>query len=212
MRKIRGFATGLRNGSWSQTKYTNLTQYSPYSSEIRKIVKENHKLPSINDKLLIKTYKAKNGLIHPINEDDIRKVLHKIPSEFLMNLRAIYLCSGSEKQKNYSNVRFGTYHDYYKTIFLHPFPESKCIQYDKKPKPSISLEYERHGAIWYKEGKGWNLQFDIHSLRSLYLKDVLIHEIGHHVENISHDIKHKSYAQREKFADWFALEYGMKKK
>lgn len=43
MRKIRGFPNGLRSGAWSENKFTNLTPYSPYSTEIYNIAKENNK-------------------------------------------------------------------------------------------------------------------------------------------------------------------------
>lgn len=43
MRKIRGFSNGLRSGAWSENKFTNLTPYSPYSTEIHNIAKENNK-------------------------------------------------------------------------------------------------------------------------------------------------------------------------
>ncbi|WP_284730481.1 hypothetical protein [Bacillus sp. SM2101] len=35
-------------------------------------------------------------------------------------------------------------------------------------------------------------------------------ETGHHVENISHDFKKKNYEERERFAEWFALEFRIK--
>lgn len=82
------------------------------------------------------------------------------------------------------------------------------MEFANKPKPSICLDYERHGATWIMENSNCKLMFDTRSLYSFYLYDVLFHEIGHHVEIISHDIKHKTYNQRE----WFALEFGIKKR
>ncbi|MGM7683365.1 ImmA/IrrE family metallo-endopeptidase [Cytobacillus sp. Hm23] len=210
MRKIRAFSNGLRNGAWSEQKFTNLTPYSPYSTEIYKIVKENTKSLNNPKGIFIKRYHPINEFFHPINEKDIKKVIDSVPSQFLSDLRGIFLCGGTHKQQHFSELRFGTYHDHYKAIFLFPFPKTKCLSYNTKPKPSIRLSYERHGATWIAEDSKWRLQFDEKSIHSFYLNDVLFHELGHHVENISHDIKHKNYEQRERFAEWFALEFGIK--
>lgn len=41
MRKIRGISNGLRSGAWSENKFTNLVQYSPYNCTklLRKTIK-----------------------------------------------------------------------------------------------------------------------------------------------------------------------------
>lgn len=213
MRKIRGFPNGLRSGAWSENKFTNLTPYSPYSTEIHNIAKENDKIifSEEQDEIFIRTYKPSNGFIHPLKQDDIKQAINSIPLQYLSDLRGIFLCSGSKKQKYSGEIRFGTYHNYYKSIFLFPFPEAKYIEYNTKPKPSTCIEYERHGAIWMKENLKWKIQFDARSLHSFYLNDVLYHEIGHHVQNITQDRKFKTYDENERFAEWFALEFGIKR-
>lgn len=79
--------------------------------------------------------------------------------------------------------------------------------YDNEPPPLARQEYERINARIYPEGKSWILEFDEKSLKEFYLRDVLIHEIGHVVE----------YAKRssgtrltEEFAEWFVREYGFR--
>ncbi|MGD1941771.1 MAG: hypothetical protein ACFB0G_10705, partial [Leptolyngbyaceae cyanobacterium] len=52
----------------------------------------------------------------------------------------------------------------------------------KHPKPTTIQEYERMGAKWIQDESGWYLEFDRLSLRRFYLYDVLLHELGHHVD------------------------------
>ena len=47
---------------------------------------------------------------------------------------------------------------------------------------------------------------DEESLKRFYLQDVLMHELGHHVD--SPNFISKSDKKAEGFAEWFASEYG----
>lgn len=46
--------------------------------------------------------------------------------------------------------------------------------------------------------------YDLNALPTFYLQDVLMHEIGHHVDGRPNTTK----KERESFADWFAAEHG----
>jgi len=210
MRRVNGWANGLRSGPWSENKLTNQAEYSPYDTEIYRITKESERLLDKEEGILYRTYKPHPESFHPTNQEQIQKIINNIPSHYLTGLKGIFLCSGSKKQLNCNEFRFASYNDFYKVIYLFPFPKTMCLHYKTKPKPSICIEYERHGTRWIEENNGWVLKFDKKSIQSFYLKDVLFHELGHHVENQFHDIKHKSDKQRERFAEWFAIEYGLK--
>jgi hypothetical protein len=41
------------------------------------------------------------------------------------------------------------------------------------------------------------------TVRDFYLNNVLMHEIGH-----INDARNTSFRKRERYADWFAIEYG----
>jgi hypothetical protein len=70
------------------------------------------------------------------------------------------------------------------------------------PKPSVRREYERAGAFWRQVTGGWQLEFAPESLRRFYLNDVLLHEVGHHVNRGSR----KNKRDAEAFANWMAIE------
>ncbi len=59
------------------------------------------------------------------------------------------------------------------------------------------------GARIVSDSAGSYIQFDLESLRRFYLYDVLIHEIGHHVER---DTGRGPGPASERFAKWFAVE------
>ncbi len=74
------------------------------------------------------------------------------------------------------------------------------------PKPNIQREYERIGANYYFKNGYWTRSFDEMSLKRFYTRDVLIHELGHHVDRKNN----KDYNAKERFAEWFVEEYGFR--
>lgn len=208
MKKGHPRASGTRSGFWSENKCTNLTPYSPYFSQAYKLMDTYwEQLENATEPFL---YEAEPtlGFIQPLSLMEITKVFSYIPEVFVTNLKGIFLCPGSQKQRKSNVVIYGSYNDSYRTIFIYPFHESMAILYKTKPKPSICQEYERHGVTWTKENRGWQLNFSIEALRSFYIRDVFIHELGHHVDNISLGIKNLNASER--FAEWFAYEFGMR--
>jgi hypothetical protein len=61
VRKNRGFANGLRSGQWSENKFSKLVPYSPYSTEMYKIIKQMKKL-------LIFIMGFSSGHINPVKD------------------------------------------------------------------------------------------------------------------------------------------------
>lgn len=210
MRRVRPQNSSTRSGMWSQNKFTNLTPYDPYFSEADRIA-EWAGIDEHEGETLYFEWKPAPGLIQPLTLQDVRSALGRAPEEFTKDLKGVFLCRGSRKQLQTHGITYGCYSGFYRSIFLFPFYESRKIYYHRKPKPSISMEYERHGAVWNREERGWNFEFSPESLRSFYTWDVLYHELGHHIDYMN-GWDHKNDRQRERFAEWFAMEYGMRKK
>jgi hypothetical protein len=59
------------------------------------------------------------------------------------------------------------------------------------------------GGKWEQEGRRWRLVWTEKAIRDFYLNNVLIHEIGHTIDD-----RNSSFQDRERFANWFAVEYG----
>ena len=60
---------------------------------------------------------------------------------------------------------------------------------------------ERAGILGTAERDGYVLQFSEDTLRAFYLRDVLLHEIGHHVDRSNFFSKKDAAAER--YAKWF---------
>ena len=55
------------------------------------------------------------------------------------------------------------------------------------------------------KGARWQLVWTEEAIRDFYLNNVLIHELGHIL-----DSRNTSHRDRERYAEWFALEMGYK--
>jgi hypothetical protein len=53
------------------------------------------------------------------------------------------------------------------------------------------------------QGSQWELHWSEATLRDFYLNNILIHELGHLL-----DQRNNSYTDRERYAEWFAIEHG----
>ena len=131
--------------------------------------------------------------------------LSKVPSHFLKDLKAIITLSGSKKiEKVVSKFCYGTYSNDW--IFLSPYPKSYLVwEWRKGISPNYLIRYKQAGARVEEIKGGMQVVFNEISLKRFYLQDVLMHEIGHHVDV---DLRSTTFRKRENFAKWFATEYG----
>lgn len=128
-----------------------------------------------------------------------------MPAKFVENLEAIVLLGGTTKQRKSAYRRYGVY--FSNKIFIHAYPKCQLERrYKHAPKPSILNEYKRAGARIEKLSSTLSIQFDKHSLRKFFEQDVLVHEIGHHVDRAN--FHRKTHKKIEGFAEWFATHYG----
>jgi hypothetical protein len=91
------------------------------------------------------------------------------------------------------------------TIYLYPIEESLVESFADPPKPAQRVEAAMYGAVWQLAGGRWQLVWTEDSIRDFYLNNVLIHELGHILDN-----RNSRPLDRERFAEWFAIEHGYK--
>ena len=61
-----------------------------------------------------------------------------------------------------------------------------------------------YGGRWEQESCGWwKLVWTEQALKDFYLNNILIHELGHLL-----DERNTRSIDRERFAEWFAIQYG----
>ena len=62
------------------------------------------------------------------------------------------------------------------------------------------------GGRWRQSGPTeWELVWTEAAVKDFYLNNILIHELGHLLDN-----RNRSYTDRERYAEWFAIEHGYK--
>ena len=198
-----------RTGYWAESKWTNCNEFNPYdhSAEFAYFEKYYDEIKSANS-FIIKSEETHDKFFMPVTADELKATLKTLPQEFTDGLKGIFLLAGSNKQLKVSSGKlacFGMY--YYNCVFLFPYPKNQFKVSSKKlPAPHIQREYERAGATYTQKNNRWIRTFSEASLKQFYLRDVFIHEIGHHIDRNSN----RSYEKAERFAEWFATQYGFK--
>lgn len=142
------------------------------------------------------------GYRHVITEEDVRERLSLLPSHLLLNLDVVCLSGITRKKSRYPlyGMQWGT------TIYLYPMEDSLVESFGRPPTPAQQVEARMFGAQWVHPEPGlWQLAWTESQLRDFYLNNVLIHELGHLL-----DERNSSTADRERYAEWFAIHYGYK--
>jgi hypothetical protein len=194
-----------RTGLYAESKLTNWARFNPGGDEIRQVLTRFERQLDEADGLLVRAVPVRSpSFLLPVTCADVIETLDRVPTRFTAGLRAVFLLGGSAKQKQVASGRLFAYGSYgYGFIFLHAYPANQMTEvWPHLPKPSVRREYERAGAVWRQVTGGWQLEFTPESLRRFYLNDVLLHEVGHHVDRGSG----KNKRDAEAFANWMAIE------
>jgi hypothetical protein len=92
-------------------------------------------------------------------------------------------------------------------LYLYPIEETLTEQFDRPPKPEVFHESRLYGGRWeQRSGNRWRLVWTEEAIKDFYLYNILIHELGHLLDN-----RNTSYNDRERYAEWFAIEHGYKR-
>lgn len=139
------------------------------------------------------------GFLHPVTADEIADRVEQLPARYTEGLDIVHLREMSRKRSLFPcyGMQWGS------TVYLYPIEESLVESYTRPPKPHQLIEARMYGGKWEQNGKNWTLTWTEETIRDFYLNNVLIHEIGHIV-----DERNTSFNDREKFANWFAIEFG----
>ena len=142
------------------------------------------------------------GYRHVITPEEIRQRLSQLPGAMLQPLEVIQLSSMTRKKCTFPcyGMQWGT------SLYLYPIEESYIEYFDRPPKPAVFNEARMFGGSWDQLPRGrWRLIWTQTSLRDFYLNNILIHELGHLLDN-----RNTRYLDRERYAEWFAIRHGYK--
>ena len=141
------------------------------------------------------------GYRHVVTEDDVRRRLAQLPAWMTRPLQVVQLSQMTRKKRRSPcyGMQWGS------TIYLYPIEEALIESFGGPPKPAQRIEAAMYGARWLNDAGQWQLVWTEEAIRDFYLNNVLIHELGHIL-----DSRNSSPRDRERFAEWFALEVGYK--
>ena len=197
LRQTRDGAASRRHGaqpaSAHQHRGNGLASGRPFDAP------ERWHEPRGDGRLQVVVEKAGEGYQHVITVDDIRRRVAKLPEQYRSKLEVVQLSRMTRKRRLFPcyGLQWGT------AVYLYPIEASLEELYVRAPRPAQKIETEMFGGQWEQDGGLWRLTWTEDTIRDYYLNNVLIHEIGH-----INDDRNTSFRERERFADWFAVEYG----
>lgn len=141
------------------------------------------------------------GYAHAVTEKEVRDRLAELPDWMIESLEIVQLSRMTRKKQTFPcyGMQWGN------CLYLYPIEESLIETFGCPPKPSVYNEARMYGGRWKQMHDHWQLVWTEHSLRDFYLNNILIHELGHLLDD-----RNRSYTDRERYAEWFAIEYGYK--
>lgn len=142
------------------------------------------------------------GYRHAVSERDVRARLGELPQEFLRDLEVVQLSRMTRKKQSLPcyGMQWGP------ALYLYPIDESLVEYFLTPPAPSVVTETKMYGGRWNESPGQWTLTWTERTIKDFYLNNILIHELGHLL-----DERNSSYTDRERFAEWFAIEFGYRR-
>jgi len=145
---------------------------------------------------------AGTGYRHVLTPEEIRARLGQFPAEITAKLEIVQLSRMTMKKTRFPcyGMQWGT------TLYLYPIEETLVEHYAATPSPAQFTEAKMFGGTWECDSSGaYTLIWTEATIKDFYLNNILIHELGHLV-----DERNTRSIDRERYAEWFALEYGYK--
>ncbi len=142
------------------------------------------------------------GFRHILTPDEIHRRLAQLPAQMVEPLQVVQLSRMTRKKCTAPcyGMQWGP------SIYLYPIEESLVETFSKPPSPAQRIEAKMFGGRWRQYGSTWKLHWTEAAVKDFYLNNVLIHELGHLL-----DSRNGGYTDRERYAEWFAIEYGYRR-
>lgn len=140
------------------------------------------------------------GYRHVVTPEQIRRRLERVPQHYLQGLEVIQLSRMTRKKKSFPcyGMQWGA------TLYLYPLEESLEEFFYSPPRPEVINEAKMFGGRWDRpSSNSWRLTWTEQTIEDFYLNNILIHELGHLVDD-----RNTNYTDRERYAEWFAIEHG----
>jgi hypothetical protein len=142
---------------------------------------------------------SREGFRHAVTRDEVRDRLAQLSPRYTRELAVVQFSAMTRKRQLFPcyGMQWGA------AVYLYPIEDSLVETYHRPPTQQQRIEAKMYGGRWSHDGKLWRLTWTDETIRDFYLNNVLIHEIGH-----LNDSRNTNTRDRERFANWFAIEYG----
>ncbi|TWT41628.1 hypothetical protein [Botrimarina hoheduenensis] len=140
------------------------------------------------------------GYRHVVTPAEVADRLAQLPQHFVKDLQVIQFSQMTRKKQSLPcyGMQWGS------TLYLYPVDEGLIEYFPTPPPPAIANEARMYGGVWRQGDAGsWTLHWTTETIRDFYLNNILIHELGHLLDN-----RNAGYTDRERYAEWFATEFG----
>ena len=140
------------------------------------------------------------GFRHVLTADEVRERLSRLPAHFVEPLEVVQFSRMTRKKLSFPcyGMQWGS------SIYLYPIEDGLTECYNVPPKPSQVNEARMYGGQWIQTAaEEWKLVWTESAIKDFYLNNILIHELGHILDD-----RNQRPADRERYAEWFAIEYG----
>ncbi len=145
----------------------------------------------------------------PVTIEEIKTTLRQLPQEHTEGLTHIWLRKFRKTDFVKGNTLQGCFICGSKVnlIILYPFPMDLKMNFGhKKPSQKKLKEYAPYTTDLQHDKSGWHLKWTEDKVKKYYLENLLLHEIGHHLESYYQrfwSVTHKTKA--ENFANNYAV-------
>lgn len=140
------------------------------------------------------------GYRHVVTPQEVRDRLADFPEAWLRSLQVVQLSQMTRKKERFPcyGMQWG------QALYLYPIEQSLVETFSRAPKPAQWNEARLYGGVWSDLGDGrWQLTWTEAAIKDFYLNNILIHELGHLCDH-----RNTTFTDRERYAEWFAIEYG----
>lgn len=140
------------------------------------------------------------GYRHAVTPEEICQRLDEAPRELVRPLQVVQLSRLTRKKSLFPcyGMQWGG------AVYLYPMPADLIEYVPRPPLPAERNEAAMFGGRWKQTAAGlWQLVWTEQAIKDYYLNNILFHELGH-----LHDRRNRRHADRERFAEWFAVRFG----
>lgn len=140
------------------------------------------------------------GYTHVVTPEQVRERLSQVPQHFLEGLEVVQFSRMTRKKMTFPcyGMQWGA------ALYLYPLESNREEIFYVPPRPETINEAKMYGGRWDRpDPYTWRLTWTQEAIEDFYLNNILIHELGHLV-----DERNTNYIDRERYAEWFAIEYG----